>query len=60
MRKSDVAGKFLDAARLVEIAEVNVSGLDMAQAHAEVVHDSRTQLLKVGEDYEAISGTDGA
>lgn len=58
--ESDVAGKFLDTARLVEIAEVNVSGLDMAQAHAEVVHDSRTQLLKAGEDYEAISGTDGA
>ena len=58
--ESDVAGKFLDMARRIEIAEVNVSGLDMAQAHAEVVHDSRTQLLKAGEDYEAISGTDGA
>lgn len=56
----DVAGKFLDAARSVEIAEVNVSGLDMARTHAEVVHDSRTQVLSAGEDYEAIPGSDGA
>ena len=58
--ESDVAGKFLDMARRIEIAEVNVSGLDMTRSHAEIVHDARTQVLRVGEDYEVIPGADGA
>lgn len=56
---SDVAGKFLAAPQGVDIVEVNVSGLDTGRTHAELVHDSRTQALKAGADYELVNGSTG-
>lgn len=50
-------GAYLPAPRDVRIREVNVSGLDTAGSHAEVVHGTRVDALDAGADYQVESGT---
>lgn len=45
-------GAYLNSPRDIQIAEVNVSGIDTASSHAEIVHDSRTNSLEPGRDYQ--------
>ncbi len=58
--QSAVAGAYLSEPRDIDIVEVNVSGLAATQTHAEVVHDSRTQVLSCGVDYQVADGASGA
>ena len=50
-------GSYLNEARDLQIAEINVSGLQTGKSHAELVHDSRTVQLSRGDDYTAEEGT---
>ena len=50
-------GSYLDEARDLQIAEINVSGLQTGKTHAELVHDSRTVRLSPEEDYTAKADT---
>ena len=53
-----IEGSYLNGARDVKIAEVNVSGIETDKSHAETVHDSRVSSLEAGRDYERDANAD--